>query len=79
MQVVTANNGQEAVDALKDGNFDLVLMDVEMPHMDGISATRLIRARESRHGGRTPVVAVTATPAVTSAWRPEWTATLQSP
>jgi CheY-like chemotaxis protein len=59
--VTIACNGEEAVDALKDGDFDVVLMDIEMPVMDGIQATHLIRERENTNGKRIPVIAVTAT------------------
>jgi protein-histidine pros-kinase len=47
-QVTTANNGQEAVDQFEAKNFDVILMDVQMPVMDGIQATEAIRAREVR-------------------------------
>lgn len=52
-------NGQEALDILKTTNYDLVLMDCEMPFMDGLDATRQIRAMES-DGRRLPIVACTA-------------------
>ena len=45
-QLTLAENGQEAIDALEREAFDLVLMDANMPVMDGIEAVRLIRARE---------------------------------
>jgi CheY-like chemotaxis protein len=54
--VVRAGSGDEAVAALADGGFDLVLMDMRMPGMSGLEATRAIRAA----GTRTPVVALTA-------------------
>ncbi|MHC4886253.1 MAG: response regulator, partial [Planctomycetota bacterium] len=55
----TAENGQEAVKRIKEGEYDLVLMDCSMPVLDGYEATRQIRAEESedRH---TPIVAMTA-------------------
>ena len=60
-QVRGVHDGREAVDALARENFDLVLMDVQMPVMDGLEATRLIRAREQEEGLlRTPVIAITA-------------------
>ena len=62
-EVSIATNGQEAVDAIKEDYFDLVLMDVQMPVMDGLQATKEIRslAPESyRDKSKTPIVAVTA-------------------
>ncbi|MDA1050189.1 MAG: response regulator [Planctomycetota bacterium] len=58
--VTLASNGLEALEALRQNDFDLVLMDVEMPAMDGISATQAIRSEE-QDGVRIPIVAVTAT------------------
>ncbi len=58
--VTVSENGSEALDAIVDGRFDLVLMDMQMPVMDGIEATLAIRAREKIHGGRLPIVAMTA-------------------
>jgi CheY-like chemotaxis protein len=58
--VTLAANGLEALEALRHNDFDLVLMDVEMPEMDGITATQAIRAKE-KAGARVPIVAVTAT------------------
>ncbi len=60
-RVTVANNGQEALAALElDGDFDLVLMDVQMPIMDGLSATRAIREREKTSGAHLPIIALTA-------------------
>jgi signal transduction histidine kinase/CheY-like chemotaxis protein len=59
--VTVANNGNEAVSALERGSFDVVLMDVQMPEMDGFEATSAIRNREMITGRpRQPVIAMTA-------------------
>ena len=59
-QVQVANNGREAVDLFFRQPFDRVLMDVQMPEMDGLEATQIIRQRESRSGGHVPIIAMTA-------------------
>ncbi len=58
--VIVANNGQEAIDCLDDGAIDLVLMDVQMPELDGLAATAQIRQREQSTGRHIPIVALTA-------------------
>jgi two-component system sensor histidine kinase/response regulator len=58
--LTVASNGLEAVSAMEDGLFDLILMDIQMPLMDGYGATGAIRARGDAAGGRTPIVALTA-------------------
>ncbi len=60
-QIVEAENGAEAVAAVQQDTFDLVLMDVQMPVMDGYTATRAIRAAERDAGTRrVPIIALTA-------------------
>ncbi|HKV91832.1 MAG TPA: response regulator [Candidatus Angelobacter sp.] len=56
----TVGNGQEALRALAQEHFDLVLMDVQMPQMDGLSATKEIRNTERTTGNHVPIVALTA-------------------
>jgi len=60
--LVVANNGREALAAVRDAEtpFDLILMDVSMPEMDGYEATRKIRALEEKSGAHTPIVCLTA-------------------
>ena len=58
--VTLAHNGREAVAAFGREPFDVVLMDVQMPEMNGLEATAAIRARERAQGGRTPIIALTA-------------------
>ncbi|WP_067517533.1 response regulator [Endozoicomonas ascidiicola] len=56
---VVANNGLECLKRLKDDQFDLILMDCVMPEMDGLEATRRIRASSS-HCANIPIIALTA-------------------
>lgn len=59
LQTTLATNGVEAVDACKKEQFDLVFMDIQMPEMDGVEATRHIRKMKNNQA-RTPIVALTA-------------------
>jgi CheY-like chemotaxis protein len=58
--VLVADNGRAALDALAGAEFDLVLMDVQMPEMDGLETTAAIRRREAGSGRHLPVIALTA-------------------
>jgi CheY-like chemotaxis protein len=55
--ITMVDNGQEAVDIYEDGRFDLILMDIQMPVMDGLTATRLIRQKATE---KVPIIALTA-------------------
>jgi two-component system sensor histidine kinase/response regulator len=57
---VTVGNGRDAVAAVSEGVFDLVLMDVQMPEMDGLEATAAIRKIEALSGSHVPIIALTA-------------------
>jgi signal transduction histidine kinase/ActR/RegA family two-component response regulator len=59
-QVEVASNGVEALQKFERTKFELILMDVSMPVMDGFEATRQIREREALSGGRVPIIALTA-------------------
>lgn len=61
LDLIMAVNGAEAVEAWRSGAFDAILMDIQMPVMDGIEATKRIRAIEAETGrARTPIIALTA-------------------
>lgn len=59
-EVSVAGNGQEVLSALQKDRFDLILMDVQMPNMDGFEATEVIRKKERKKGEHIPIIAMTA-------------------
>jgi len=59
-RVIVTGNGREALAALDEGDFDAVLMDVQMPEMSGFEATATIREKEKKTGKRQPIIALTA-------------------
>ena len=59
-EVTVAGDGAQAIETLGKDNFDVVLMDVQMPVMDGLAATEAIRAQEEETGGHIPIIAMTA-------------------
>jgi len=61
MQVTTVGDGAQAVEAFTAGEYDLILMDMQMPVMDGLTATRAIRELEQAQGrARTPLIMLSA-------------------
>jgi CheY-like chemotaxis protein len=58
--VAVAANGKIALELLTQQTFDLILMDVQMPEMDGIEATRVVRENEKASGEHIPIIALTA-------------------
>jgi CheY-like chemotaxis protein len=60
VELTSVEDGKQACEAFAVGGYDLVFMDMQMPVMDGLTAVRLIRAREAVEGGRTPILMLTA-------------------
>jgi CheY-like chemotaxis protein len=72
-----ARKGREALRAFERESFDVLLMDVQMPEMDGLEATVAIRTQKAGSGNHLPIVALTAhamKEIVRNAWRRAWTA-----
>lgn len=60
LSVMIAVNGKEALELMQENRFDCILMDIQMPELDGISATSIIRAKETESGEHIPIIAFTA-------------------
>jgi len=60
LKVIAVENGKQAVDAFEQGKIELILMDINMPHLDGYTATAMIRDREKQIKFHTPIIAMTA-------------------
>jgi CheY-like chemotaxis protein len=60
VELIAVENGAEAVDEAARSHFDLILMDMQMPVMDGLTAIAAIRRREAKLGRRTPIYTLTA-------------------
>jgi len=59
-QVIAVENGQQAIEAFHEGKFDIILMDINMPYLDGYAATAIIRSKEQALNSSTPIIAMTA-------------------
>ncbi len=59
-KILTASNGVETIQIMQDNDVDLVLMDVQMPEMNGLEATKIIRQNEENSDSHVPIIALTA-------------------
>lgn len=60
VEVTSVENGRQALNEARKGGYQVILMDVQMPFLDGLEATRKIRAHEKQHGGHQTIIALTA-------------------
>jgi signal transduction histidine kinase/CheY-like chemotaxis protein len=60
IEVTSVENGRQALNEARKGGYQVILMDVQMPFLDGLEATRKIRAHEKQHGGHQTIIALTA-------------------
>ncbi|NMM49141.1 response regulator [Marinigracilibium pacificum] len=58
-QISSAKNGEEVIKALNDTDFDVILMDINMPKMDGMECAKQIRAMDNPEKSSTPIIAIT--------------------
>jgi hypothetical protein len=58
-EIASVKNGKEVLDALQKDNFDLILMDIAMPKMDGVECTKQIRALDDTGKSKIPIIAIT--------------------
>jgi PAS domain S-box-containing protein len=59
-KIKTASNGIEVLKLMEDCNFDIILMDIQMPELDGIETVKIIREKEEKSGQHIPIIAITA-------------------